>query len=221
MWQMILDVRPDAPPTFENYLVGGNGEAIAALRRWAVADAPDCLLYLWGEAGTGKTHLLRAVQSYCGTTGETCHLVSDGQSPPESFSGMLLVDDVQGWDNAAQVTLFNLINQAREGVGRLVVTGNAPPHVLPLRPDLTSRLAWGLVFHLRPLSEADRRMALSSRARARGMQLPEEVCRHLLTHCRRDLPHLLTLVDGLDEYSLSRKRPLTLPLAREYLRDHG
>jgi DnaA family protein len=75
------------------------------------------------------------------------------------------------------------------------------------------------VFHLQPLSQAERLEALRSRAMARGMHLPEEVSRHLLTHCRRDLPHLLALVDGLDEYSLSRKRPLTLPLAREYLRE--
>lgn len=221
MWQMILDVRPDAAPSFDNFLVGANAEAVAALRAWTAADAVDCILYLWGETGSGKTHLLRAAQSACQSLGEPCRLVDVGAPPPESLSGLLLVDDAQCLDGMAQVALFDLLNQAREGAGRVVVTGDAPPQVLALRPDLTTRLAWGLVFHLQPLSEADRLAALSSRAAARGMELPEDVRRHLLTHCRRDLPRLLALVDGLDEYSLSRKRPLTLPLAREYLREHG
>lgn len=221
MWQMILDVRPDAPPSFDNYLVGANAEAIVALRRWSAGDATDCMLYLWGETGTGKTHLLRATQASGLSPDEPCSLICSGQSLPDILSGLLLVDDVQRLDGLSQIALFNLINQAREGGGRLVVTGDAPPHALDLRPDLTSRLGWGLVFHLQPLSETDRLMALSSRAAARGMRLPDEVRHHLLTHCRRDLPHLLALVDGLDEYSLSRKRPLTLPLAREFLRNQG
>lgn len=221
MWQMILDVRPDAPPNFDNFLAGANEEAIVALRRWAIDDPPDSMLYLWGDEGTGKTHLLRATQTHCQSLGEPCRLIRGGQALPDELSGLLLVDDVQHLDGMAQIALFNLINQAREGGGRVVVAGNAPPHALSLRQDLTSRLAWGLVFQLQPLSEADRLMALSSRAQARGMRLPDEVRHHLLTHCRRDLPHLLALVDGLDEYSLSRKRPLTLPLAREYLRDQG
>lgn len=219
MWQMILDVRPDAPPSFDNFLPGANAEAVAALRGWAVADATDSMLYFWGESGTGKTHLLRAAQAACQARGESCELYAAGQPLPEFLGGPLLVDDAQSLGGTEQIALFNLINQAREGAGRIVAAGDAPPHTLTLRADLRTRLAWGLVFHLQQLSQAERLEALRSRAMARGMHLPEEVSRHLLTHCRRDLPHLLALVDGLDEYSLSRKRPLTLPLAREYLRE--
>ena len=49
------------------------------------------------------------------------------------------------------------------------------------------------------------------------MRLPDEVARYMLTHCRRDLPHLLDLVDALDALSLSRKRPVSLPLLKEVL----
>lgn len=221
MRQMILDIRPDAPPGFDNFLVGANGEAIVTLHGWVASGAPECALYLWGEPGTGKTHLLRAAESACREQGREVHLLSAGQPLPATLSGLLLVDDVEGLDAAGQVALFNLINQAREGAGHIVASGGAAPATLALREDLRSRLAWGLVFRLLPLSDADKLGALRGRAAARGLELPDEVGRHLITHCRRDLPHLLALVDGLDGFSLSMKRPLTLPLVREFLRDHG
>ena len=84
-----------------------------------------------------------------------------------------------------------------------------------MRPDLATRLAQGLVFRLHGLSDADKRAALTVRADARGMRLPDVVLRYLLTHCRRDLPSLLMLVDQLDTFSLSRKRPVSLSMLKE------
>jgi DnaA family protein len=127
------------------------------------------------------------------------------------------VDDVQGLSDVGQLALFNLINAAREGMGRILAAGDVPPARLPLRPDLATRLSWGLVYGLVPPSEADKLMALAERARARGMDLPDEVARYLLRHCRRDLPNLLAQVDALDAYSLSLKRPVSLPLLRDLL----
>jgi DnaA family protein len=60
---------------------------------------------------------------------------------------------------------------------------------------------------------------MRERAVAHGLDLPDEVVRYLLGHCRRDLPSLLATVDDLDEYSLSLKRPVTVALARELLSD--
>jgi DnaA family protein len=77
-----------------------------------------------------------------------------------------------------------------------------------------------LVFRLAPLSDTDKLAALSARADAQGLHLPEDVSRYLLTHCRRDLPHLLGMVEELDAYSLSRKRPVSLHLLKEILRQH-
>lgn len=218
---MILDIRPDAPPGFDNFLKGANGEAVATLRAWVTARPAECILYLWGEPGTGKSHLLRAAESASRAADRDARLLTAGQALPDLLDGVLLVDDVQDLDPAGQVALFNLINQAREGAGRVVAAGGDAPAALALRDDLRTRLAWGLVFRLLPLSDADKLDALRGRATARGLALPEEVGRHLITHCRRDLPHLLALVDALDDYSLSLKRPLTLQLARDFLRDSG
>ncbi len=209
MRQLILDIRPDSPPDFENYLPGPNTEALTVLREHAADMVREPIVYLWGEAGTGKSHLLAAWSALT-----HAHAFNPLPEPPISW---LAVDDVDRLVPEDQVRLFNLINAARDGMGKILVSGPVPPAQLRLRPDVTTRLAQGLVFRLSPLSNADKISALHVRAEARGLHLPEELVRYLLTHCRRDLPNLLAMVDALDAYSLSRKRPVSLPLLKEII----
>lgn len=213
MRQLILDLRPDSPPDFSNYLPGQNVEALAALHAHAPGAAREPLLYLWGEAGVGKSHLLRA---WAGALGAA--LFRAGETLPEPPISALAVDDVEALDADNQIRLFGLINSAREQGGLLLASGTLPPAQQALRPDLATRLAQGLVFRLLPLSDADKAAALVIRAEGRGLRLPEEVTRYLLTHTRRDLPRLLATVDALDTFSLSRKRPVSVPLLKEMLR---
>ena len=101
----------------------------------------------------------------------------------------------------------------------MLVAGNAPPAQLPLREDLKSRLAWGLVYHVKPLTDDERAAYLRAESGRRGMHVPEEIIGYLLTHMRRDLPTLVAILDELDRLSLELKRPITLPLARDALKD--
>uniref|UniRef100_E6QUB4 Hda lid domain-containing protein n=1 Tax=mine drainage metagenome TaxID=410659 RepID=E6QUB4_9ZZZZ len=116
--------------------------------------------------------------------------------------------------------MFSLINRAREGQGRIVCTGNAAPKHLPLRADLSSRLAWHLVYQLIPLSDVHKREALAQRSQALGFILNPEHIEFLMHHWRRDLSALFNLIDRLDEYSRMEQRPITLPLLREVLAIH-
>jgi DnaA family protein len=183
------------------------------LRAHLPGAAHEPVLYLWGEAGVGKSHLVRA---WAGAVGAALHVA--GEPLPEPPLPALAVDDVDALDADNQIRLFNLINAAREQGGLLLAGGTLPPARLALRPDLATRLAQGLVFRLLPLSDADKAAALTVRAEARGLRLPEEVTRYLLNHSRRDLPHLLASVDALDLFSLSRKRPVSVPLLKEMLK---
>lgn len=217
MRQLILDLRPYTPPTLDNFLPAANWEVLQCLRAVVAGQAPDAVIYLWGPSGSGKTHLLRAVVTACLARGKQAEYVAAGQSLPPTIPALLAVDDVQDLDRTRQIDLFNAINQAREGGGVVLAAGDVPPGRLALRPDLTTRLAWGLVYALSPLGDADKLMALTERAQARGMRLPTEVARYLLRHCRRDLPNLLALVDALDAYSLSHQRPVTVALLKSML----
>jgi len=194
MKQLALGISPPPQPTLDNFVPGANAELVARLREFRAGDFPDAILYLWGEPGSGKSHLLRA----CG--------------------GAHAVDDVEKLDENAQIALFNAINEARQSGGRVLVAGNAPPPQLPLREDLRSRLAWGLVYQVKRLTDDERAQFLRAEAGRRGMRLAEEVISYLLTRARRDLPSLVTILDELDRGSLERQRQITLPFVRETLR---
>jgi len=172
-----------------------NAELLARLREIKAGTFADNVLYLWGEPGSGKSHLLRAC------------------------SGPHAVDDVDTLGEAAQIGLFNAINEARQSGAVVLAAGNAPPAQLPLRDDLKSRLAWGLVYQVRLLSDDERSTYLRAEAARRGMQLPDEVVAYLLTRLRRDLRSLTAILDRLDQVSLELKRPITLPLLREALKE--
>ena len=75
----------------------------------------------------------------------------------------------------------------------------------------------GLIYALEPLSDGEKRIAIQSAARARGMPLSDEFVDHLLNHFQRDMRSLMGLIDALDRYSLAAKRAVTLPLLRELL----
>jgi DnaA family protein len=126
-------------------------------------------------------------------------------------------DDVENLDEKAQRRLFGAINAAREGAAPVLAAGGRPPAQLALREDLRTRLAWGLVYQIRPLSDAEKATHLRAEAARRGLRLPDDVVRYLLTRLPRDLPSLNAVLEALDRYSLAAKRPVTLPLLREAL----
>src|SRR4029078_5447301 len=84
-------------------------------------------------------------------------------------------------------------------------------------PDLLSRLSWGMVFKLSPLADDEKLTVLTRRANGRGIGLPEEVAKYLLTHCPRHMATLFAALDALDKASLAAKRRLTIPFVKEVL----
>ena len=194
MKQLALGISPPPQPTLDNFVPGANAELLARLRELRAGTFPESVLYLWGEPGSGKSHLL------------------------QGCAGPNVVDDVEALDEAAQIGLFNAINEARQSGGAVLAAGSAPPAQLPLREDLKSRLAWGLVYQVKPPSDEQRALFLHAEAGRRGMRLPDEVVAYLLSRMRRDLRSLTAVLDQLDRYSLDTKRPFTLPLVREALK---
>jgi DnaA family protein len=216
MKQLVLELAAAPEPTLDNFVVGANAEVVAALRGLLHGGQAERFLYLWGGSGSGRSHLLQAMLRAFREDGRAVHLFggsADGIRPDDAC----IADDVQYLDGPAQVALFNVCNTLREGGGVLLAAGDLPPARLSLRPDLLTRLAWGLVYEVHALSESDRRAALRDYAAARGFTLPPEVADYLLARAPRDLSSLRALVDTLDRLSLQQKRAITVPLARELL----
>jgi len=199
MQQLPLEISPPPPASFENFIAGENGEALEAVRALAAGRPTEAIVYLWGEPGSGRSHLLQAAA--------------------RANPALIVADDIESLDPAAQQALFVAINEARDGGAAVLVAGSAPPAQLALREDLRTRLGWGLVYQLRRLSEAQQREHLRAAARARGLHLGEEVLDYLLARLPRDLASLNAVLERLDRVSLARQRPLTIPLVREALAD--
>ncbi|GAB7127085.1 DnaA regulatory inactivator Hda [Silvimonas sp. JCM 19000] len=214
--QLVLDLYLPQPPSVEGYVAGENAEPLFMLGEWASGESYASFMYLWGGPSVGKSHLLAAArQRVPGAILVDCAR----QALPLSIApdAALLVDNVEHLDFEAQIRLFDHFNTLREGNGRLIATGPVPPMQLELRTDLTTRLGWGLVYQLKPLSDADKLAALRKQAREWGFDLSTEAAEYLLRHTDRDLVSLQSVLTQANRYALSQKRPVTVPLLREVL----
>jgi len=220
-YQLPLQIQLNDAATFDNFFAGVNHEAVDILR-----SGMEPYLFLWSGEASGKTHLLQAA----------CHALPQGQAiylpltelsqqPVELLEGLeqfalVCLDDVQAIAGHAQWEegLFHLYNRLRELGGHLCVTSEVSPEQLNVQlPDLLSRLKWGPVFQLLPLSDEDKIRAMQLRANRRGFELPDDVAKYLLNRYPRDLHSLLMLLDKLDSASLQAQRRLTIPFVKQLL----
>ena len=218
MKQLLLDIQPAPAPSLANFVPGRNTELIAALRTLPNDEQGKRSLYIWGLPGSGRTHLLHAAVALFRQQGLKAEYTS-GKNDWDALSAcdVVALDDVETLDETAQVALFNQFNRMREAGKALIVAGPCAPMELPLRDDLKTRLGWGLVYQAQALTDAEKSEALQHHAAERGFRLPKEVTDYLLRHVRRDLPSLMAMLDALDEWSLTAKKPVTVALLRQLL----
>jgi DnaA-homolog protein len=216
--QLLLNLKPDQPPSLEGYVPGGNTELISRLRGLADRGSFDAI-YLWGAAGCGKSHLLAATINEAASRRPTSLLAgADMTAEMAATPGALLaVDDVQALNDVAQVALFRTFNAARLAGLALLLSGPQPPSRLPLREDLRTRIGQMLVFEVKPLTDDDKSAALRRHALLRGMRVDDGLVQYLLSRGRRDLNSLMAVLDSLDRATLERQRPATLPLLKEVM----
>jgi DnaA family protein len=206
MSQLALDLLQPLQPSLDNFVPGRNHEALATLRAVARGGGPQ-FVYLWGDAGSGRTHLLRAL----GPVGGDVPAFDAGRA-------LYALDDVHALDADAQARLFVLLDEVRARPGaRFVGAGDVPPALLRLRDDVRTRLAWGLVYQLHALSDAEKAAALAEHAGTRGVAVSPDLIPWMLAHLPRDMRALVAALDALDTFALARRRTLTVALAREWL----
>lgn len=229
--QLPLGVQLPDTASFETYYAGPNAEAVAALRAAAAGEAPPLVL-LYGPAGTGKSHLLQALTRMAARSAACAYvplreLRAEGAAPADTLDGLeraqlVCLDDIDAvlaqpdWTLA----LLRLLDALRAQSGRAVAGAPAAPERLALElPDLRTRLKAAAVYGLKPLSDHDRTGLLLERARARGLELPEDAARHLLSRLPRDPGSLVAAIDRLDRALLSAQRKLTLSFVQQWIKD--
>lgn len=210
MEQLPLAISVQSEPSFDNFTVGENREAVTRVHALASAGEGERILYVWGPPGSGCTHLLKAAVSAAGG----CYY-GPGQAAVTGIDTLVAADHVECLDDAGQIALFRQINRAREGGARVLASGRSAPTGLAVRDDLRSRLGWGLVYQLRPLTDDDKKKHVRAEAARLGLRIPEEVLLYLFNRLPRDMRSLNAVLRYLDMHSMARQRALTLPMVRD------
>jgi DnaA family protein len=214
--------------TFASFYSGENASLLAAIHT-ALSREHSTYIYFWSGKDGGKSHLLRAACAELSSQGLAVGYVPLDKRAyfvPEVLDGMeqlalVCIDNIEciAGDAEWEMAIFNLYNRILEtGFTRLLISGDSPPRQLNLSlPDLASRLDWGQIYRLQPLSDSDKLQALILRARLRGFELPEDVGRFLLKRLDRNMGSLFNTLDHLDSASITAQRKLTIPFVKEAL----
>lgn len=225
--QLGLAVALPDPQDFEHFHAGPNLAAVATLRALLEPEAHAALL-LHGPAGSGKSHLAKALLKDAEEARLPAAMVAGEALAGTLATGarrleilpLLCIDglDAAPLDDTAALALIRLVDARRQrAVGTLVTTRRPAAQLELPRPDLATRLASFTSFGLRSLDDADRIDLLRLRASSRGLHLGPEIAQYLLRHLARDIPSLLAAIDRLDRASLAAQRRLTLPFVQAAL----
>ncbi|MEC5318095.1 DnaA inactivator Hda [Brenneria populi subsp. brevivirga] len=226
--QLSLPLYLPDDETFSSFYPGENASLLAAITA-ALHQEHGSYIYFWSREGGGRSHLLHAACADLSHRGQAVGYVPLDKRAyfvPDVLEGMehlalVCIDNIESiaGDEAWEMAVFNLYNRIQEtGRARLLITGDRPPRQLNLHlPDLASRLDWGQIYKLQPLSDEEKGEALQLRAKLRGFELPEDVSRFLLKRLDREMRTLFMTLDQLDRASITAQRKLTIPFVKEIL----
>lgn len=208
MKQAIFEWIDNALPTMDNFVLGENREV------WQVLHTDFSVLTLWGAGGSGKTHLLKAWQTLYG--GVYIENGDDIFRLPESIS-RIAIDNIHLYNDTQWAKLFALFNQFKDSNAPMLFASDKPPAALALREDLKTRLNWGGVYEVKPLSDNDKMHALRQLANERQMYIDDAVFEYLMNFVSRDMRTLCTCLIQFDDFAVEQKRRMTVPLLKVFL----
>ncbi len=227
--------------SFERFVVGANSQLAAAACR-GVADSPAQVynpLFIYGDTGLGKTHLMHAVGHAILSKNRSARVA---YVPSEQFTNemiaaiqsgrtaefrqryrqidVLLVDDVHFLRNkeGTQEEFFHTFNSLYDAHKQIVITSDRPPQEIPgLQERLVSRFEWGLVTDIKPPDFETRVAILRKKAAEDRLVIEDSVIEFIARNRKTSVRQLEGAVIKLLAYSSLTRREISLDLAREAL----
>ncbi|NVJ60946.1 MAG: DnaA regulatory inactivator Hda [Gammaproteobacteria bacterium] len=221
MQQIPLNIALDQDNTFASFLMGKNQFLMEFLLQ--ASRSGNEFVYLWGNQGSGKSHLLQAF----GNQSESVIYIplKEPGLAPEMLEGLesfqiVCIDDIDAiaGDAKWEEGIFHLYNRIKDIGNSLVISGNQSPNDIGISlNDLKSRLTAMTVFKIQMLSDTDKQVLLQQKAAAMGFTLGSEVAQFVLSRSSRDLHYLMKALDQLDSASLIAQRKITVPFVKDVL----
>lgn len=226
--QIPLQFEFQSNQSFSTFYLGDNEEVVTHLQRAFFNKEQQ--IFVWGTAGTGKTHLLQAAIQEANKQGKSTFYFSldkNNLPSPSILEGLESLDLVC-FDNIDQIAtntewehaFFNFFNLHRDNNKHLIVSAPCPPKFLAIElPDLKTRMSWGLTLLLKPLSGEQQLEALIHKANDLGFEIPVQVGRFLMARYVSDLPSIWKLLDKIERETLAAKRKITIPFLKTIMTD--
>ncbi|NYJ05418.1 chromosomal replication initiator protein DnaA [Petropleomorpha daqingensis] len=228
---------------FDSFVIG-NSNRFAHAAAVAVAEAPARAynpLFIYGESGLGKTHLLHAIGHYAARmfpnvkvryvsteefTNEFINLVHSGRA--EDFRrryrdiDFLLIDDIQFLERAerTQEEFFHTFNTLHNASKQIVITSDRPPKKLTTLEDrLRTRFEWGLITDVQAPDLETRIAILRKKAWGERLQVPDPVLEFIASKVQTNIRELEGALIRVTAFASLNKQQVDLPLAELVLKD--
>jgi len=240
---LIQTSKQDLNPkyTFDTFVIG-NSNRFAHAASLAVAEAPAKAynpLFIYGEVGLGKTHLMHAIGRYIlehNSNMQVMYLTSEEftnqlinsikDDSTVDFRNqyrnidILLVDDIQflAGKERTQEEFFHTFNALHEANKQIVISSDRPPKEIPtLEERLRSRFQWGLITDIQEPDLETRIAILKKKAALEGLEVPNEVVVHIANKIKSNIRELEGALIRVIAYSSFTNKQITVELAEEVL----
>jgi chromosomal replication initiator protein len=229
--------------TFETFVIGSSNR-FAHAAAVAVAEAPAKAynpLFVYGDSGLGKTHLLHAIGHYAQSfyqgvkvryvsseefTNDFINMIRDGKQ--DGFRrryrdvDVLLVDDIQFLENkeGTQEEFFHTFNTLHNASKQIVISSDrAPKRLVTLEDRLRSRFEWGLLTDVQPPELETRIAILRKKAHQEGLNAPDEVLEYIASRISTNIRELEGALIRVTAFASLNRQSVDLGLAEIVLKD--
>ncbi|MCM3694945.1 chromosomal replication initiator protein DnaA [Microbacterium oleivorans] len=237
------DTRLNPKYTFDNFVIGQSNR-FAHAAAVAVAEAPAKAynpLFIYGDSGLGKTHLLHAIGDYAINlyTGIKVRYVSSEEFTNDFINSIvnnrasafqaryrdvdiLLIDDIQFLQGRAetQEAFFHTFNQLHDHDKQVVITSDVPPrHLTGFEDRMRSRFEWGLITDVQAPDLETRIAILRKKAQSERLQVPDDVLEYIATKVSSNIRELEGALIRVSAFASLNRSNLDISLAQTVLRD--
>ncbi|WP_295126404.1 chromosomal replication initiator protein DnaA [uncultured Leifsonia sp.] len=237
------DTRLNSKYSFDNFVIGQSNR-FAHAAAVAVAEAPAKAynpLFIYGDSGLGKTHLLHAIGHYAMSlypgirvryvsseefTNDFINSIANNRG--SSFQAryrnidILLIDDIQFLQRAVetQEAFFHTFNTLHDHNKQVVITSDLPPKMLTGFEDrMRSRFEWGLITDVQVPDLETRIAILRKKAQSEKIQVPDDILEFMATKVSSNIRELEGTLIRVTAFASLNRTPVDMPLVQTVLKD--